>query len=251
MKLLLLSTLLLFGSIFNSQAQTCEILRDGVGPDVSGTTIQIALNPSTPSPYSIHLHVRNTSGSDQKWKIKRIATNIPSGWSDDFCWPPLCYSVSGEEYTSPDNPALIPTIINGTSLTSENVIADLKPLITASQSGSSSATYHYFIIDTLDNPIDSVSLEFTYTLNTSEKLNNFNVSVYPTLAGDQITIDAKNQYEAYDIKLVNLAGQIIQQTTMTNPSHTLFVSELKNGIYFITIENNDGQFLRKKIIIQH
>jgi len=250
MKSLLLSALL-FGSIFNSQAQTCEILRDGIGSDVSGTTLQILLDPSSVFPYAVHLHVRNTSDTDQKWQIKRVATNIPAGWSDDFCWPPLCYSVSGEEYTSPNNPALIPTIINGTSLTSDNVIADLKPLITAGQSVSNTVTYHYFIIDTLGNSIDSVSLEFTYTLNTPEKSNNFNVAVYPTLAYDQITIEAKNQYKPYQIKLVNLAGQLIRQTTITNPIHTLFVSELKNGIYFISIENNNGQFLRKKIIIQH
>lgn len=109
-----------------------EMRIDGVGPDVSGTTVSTSLYANSPELsggiYQIHFAVTNNTGSDKQWLVTRVKMNVSPGWTDQVCWPPGCYDAPGDSYSTPNsggNPA--PIIQNGilVSLSGAGGTADL------------------------------------------------------------------------------------------------------------------------------
>lgn len=96
---------------------------DGIGSNIAGTThnVNLTLSSSELSDlgngtglYEVHFEVSNFTGTNTQWKITRKNLNVPSTWSDQLCWPPLCYNANGEIFSTPNsgsNPA--PILING------------------------------------------------------------------------------------------------------------------------------------------
>ena len=97
-----------------------EIQYDGTGPDISGTIVEINVDQNTPTPFAPKFYVTNNTGSDAQWRIVRVKESVPSTWIDQVCWPPQCYSTSGDVYTTPSsagNPAPTTRTLMQASLT--------------------------------------------------------------------------------------------------------------------------------------
>jgi len=76
------------------------------------------------------------------------------------------------------------------------------------------------------------------------KLSGSDLKIYPTLTNDQIYFSQPNEIES--IIIYNSQGQILLNQKNTNNS--IDVSNLKNGIYFLSIINNDSQKIEVKFI---
>jgi len=73
------------------------------------------------------------------------------------------------------------------------------------------------------------------------------VTVYPNPATDIVTIDIHSTSQNNSYKLIDVVGNVIQQSTITNQKSTIDISSLAKGIYFMEI-NIDGEKSTKKII---
>lgn len=234
----------------NSLNAQVEIKVDGIGPDVSGTIIDINVNSSMTVPYSEHLIVTNNTGSDEQWRVTRVKQSVPAGWSDQICWPPQCYPTSGDIYVTPNtagNPA--PIIVNGTDQTTNAELAELKPQISPDQSTNGVALYMYYITDLSGNYVDSVGLRYNFTLDVQEA-PTLSVSVAPNPADNYIKIKATGSNEA-TVKIVDVLGNVVMKETFIESSKTVDVTDFKNGIYFVRVEAPGAQTINRKVIVRH
>ncbi|MEY3424787.1 MAG: hypothetical protein RL679_145 [Bacteroidota bacterium] len=233
-----------------------SIQLDGTGPDISGSIYSVNLFGTSPElvggVLDVHFVVTNTTGSDQQWKITRKRISVPASWNDQICWPPLCYNTTGAIYSTPNsggNPA--PTIINGTSETTNNEIAELKPRITPDQSSASYALYRYYITEiTTGNYLDSVDLEVNFTMGVSNVKQEISVSIAPNPATDFISINL-NGIETAAIKIVDVLGNTVFRDSYFSGVKKIDVSNFKNGIYFVMIESNGIKTMTRKVVIKH
>jgi len=90
---------------------------------------------------------------------------------------------------------------------------------------------------------------------TIRTVDNWTIQPNPMVATNKLTIDvnASTAFDA-DIKIFNLTGQLLQfqpATTFSagNSKIQLAVDNLTQGIYFITLENEEG-VLNKKLVVQ-
>ena len=202
------------------------------------------------APFSEHLIVTNSTGSDEQWRITRVKQSVPAGWNDQVCWPPQCYPTSGDTYITPNtagNPA--PIIVNGTDQTTNSELAELKPQVSPDQSANGVATYMYYITDLAGNYVDSVGLRFNFTLDVQEA-PSLSVNVAPNPADNYIKIKATGSNEA-TVKIVDVLGNVVMKETFIESSKTVDVTDFKNGIYFIRVEAPGAQTINRKVIVRH
>ncbi len=90
---------------------------------------------------------------------------------------------------------------------------------------------------------------------TIETVDDWSIQPNPITANSDLTIavNAKTAFDA-DIKIFNITGQLLQiqpaiKFTAGNSKIQLVVENLTKGIYFITLENEEG-ILNKKLVVQ-
>ncbi|MFT6826537.1 MAG: hypothetical protein ACJAYD_001098, partial [Patiriisocius sp.] len=76
-------------------------------------------------------------------------------------------------------------------------------------------------------------------------VNTLNVVVYPNPASDTVTIKAPNQ-DVFKIEVFDIAGKLLFETQETSDLMTIDVSQLRQGVYFLKINDT----LTKKLIVQ-
>jgi hypothetical protein len=67
--------------------------------------------------------------------------------------------------------------------------------------------------------------------------------VYPNPATDYIYVSTG--VTEGTIHVLNLLGQEVMQTTINSPVMSLNISDLKEGIYFVSIENGENKIVKK------
>lgn len=90
----------------------------------------------------------------------------------------------------------------------------------------------------------------TATSINENKNQQFNFSVYPNPAKEILYIKLNNELLALQssIKITNLLGENIISEIITSNNFTINTNNLKNGVYFVTIENKDVKSTQKIII---
>jgi hypothetical protein len=69
-----------------------------------------------------------------------------------------------------------------------------------------------------------------------ESQNSTHLSVYPNPTKNTLTINTNEQIQA--ITIIDVTSKTVQ--TLTNPSNIINVSELTNGLYFLTVTTKNG-----------
>jgi len=86
--------------------------------------------------------------------------------------------------------------------------------------------------------------------STSTSINNplaKQLKVYPNPSDGNITLEGAN-IEGARVSILNSIGKQVKQMTLDNNTNYLHLDELKSGIYFIKIEDNDNEAVRKVLI---
>lgn len=238
-----------------------SIQMDGSGPDISGTTVDIVIDPFVVNPqgdyfWSEHFIVTNNTGSDGLWTVTRKKTNVPSTWNDQICWPPNCFPTgSGLLYTTPhdpDNGSPAPTVLDGTSTAQQfgtDYEADLKPQITPDFTTSGGAVYTYYITDAVSGVyLDSITLNFTYPLAVNDvKTPELSIAPNPASTSVKVTLDGT---ESATVRVVDVLGNVVYSEEVTG-SKNIDVSSFKNGVYFVSINGTGRKAITKKLVVRH
>jgi hypothetical protein len=274
MKKIILSISVLF--TFGAMAQL-EIHMGSDLTNVAGTTINIAINPDLVNDqggdlfWESYFYVKNTSGINQQWQVKRVKVNVPAGWSDQLCWPPECYNTIGNVFTTPHDMCdkQAPAVFPGTSDCSVTIrdpfdVADCDSFITNPQTysaeiipkiiptfGSSSvAIYTYYIIDAFTQQnVDSLTLSFSYTTSIQEKKQTNTLSISPNPADGYVTINLEGSESAI-VKMVDVLGNEVLNKNVSG-STKINTSDFKSGVYFVTINGDSKKTTTKKLVIRH
>ena len=92
-----------------------------------------------------------------------------------------------------------------------------------------------------------------YTANITGNVNineiSENINVYPNPATNFINIESESNIE--NIVIFNITGQIVSISKLQNFKTSkieIDVSNLQTGIYFLNIETENGNFVKKLII---
>lgn len=249
-------------SITAAQAQSgVEIQLDGVGADLAGTTHNMNLTLSSADLSNlgngtglveVHFDVTNSTGADAQWRITRKKINVPSTWIDQICWPPQCYNANGDVYVTPNsggNPA--PTIMNGTAMTANAEVAEMKPRITIDLGAASTGLYRYYVTDAATGTfLDSIDLNINFALAVNPIKQIPTISLSPNPATDNVTVQLGNA-ETGSVRIVDALGNTIYNEMIANGTKSIDVSNFKNGVYFVIIDPSDAKPVNRKLIIRH
>tara|TARA_R110000787_G_scaffold136193_6_gene248690 strand:- start:1945 stop:4428 length:2484 start_codon:yes stop_codon:yes gene_type:complete len=87
-----------------------------------------------------------------------------------------------------------------------------------------------------------------HILNTESFLTAGDVQLYPNPANDKITLNFNKGTEA-DFSIFDLLGKLViyQPNVSISQSHTIDISKLNNGVYFVRI-NSDAGTITKKLV---
>jgi hypothetical protein len=85
-------------------------------------------------------------------------------------------------------------------------------------------------------------------LNTESFLTTEDVQLYPNPATDKIKLNFNKGTEA-DFSVFDLLGKLViyQPNVSISHSHTIDVSKLNNGVYFVRINSDAGTITKKMI----
>ena len=255
MKKIILST---FAFIITMSASAqIEIYHGSNQIDISGTIIDVVIdesivNPSGESIWEEHFVVKNLTGADGEWRIKRTKIDVPAGWNDQICWPPLCYPTNNNEiYTTPSGQT--PTIINGTTnalAQGNTVLAEIKPGVMPDFGSPSSATYKYYIMDkNTGTNLDSITVRYSYGILSTPSTSKMNLSIAPNPANEFVGITLEGT-ETAQIKIVDVLGNTVYSKQISGATK-IGTADFNSGVYFISIQGENKKAITKKLIVRH
>lgn len=84
-----------------------------------------------------------------------------------------------------------------------------------------------------------------------EKVSASTLKVYPIPAESQLNIDITEDFNPpYEIRLINILGETVYQTTATENHTGISVDQFSEGLYFLHLESNNHQKQIKKVLIK-
>ncbi len=86
------------------------------------------------------------------------------------------------------------------------------------------------------------ALNCVTSIEEQNSINDF--LVYPNPANNYVIVDLKNRRENCLIKIIDITGKIIYETNTGENTHYINVSEFSNGLYFISINNQENKKLQ-------
>lgn len=94
--------------------------------------------------------------------------------------------------------------------------------------------------------VDDILITNTVGINNYEKTES--VKVYPNPASDVVNIQAGNNQNIQTMKVLNIAGQVIQEVVVNNNVAQVNVNSFDAGVYFIQLTTDNG-IVNKKITV--
>lgn len=104
----------------------------------------------------------------------------------------------------------------------------------------------------IENPGVIVKIQFIGTTLSSNSLAehiNFNVIPNPAKSSFKINYYQKNN-DLINVSIIDIQGRIVKNLNNININSNISTSELFDGVYFVKIQNHDGEVGTKKLIIK-
>ncbi len=192
-----------------------------------------------PEPFSAY-YINFTTPTPEAitFKFERIANTIPAGWDYSLCDYTSCYV--GIPATGTMTPISLADAQNG--------IGGYFNLSVNPKNVEGVGFLELYVYDANDHERgDTVSWTLTYNkaVSTNELEAAKSFKIYPNPAQDVLNIEFKGAYtgaifNGLGKKVLSLAG---------DQNQTVDVSNLTNGVYFISCQDESGQVFNKQFII--
>lgn len=237
MKTTILTLLFTITSIFTFGQIVTTV--DGVAHDPS-TTYTFTSDTGT---ISVNVEVTALSADVSGLKVRRVIVNPIASWKDDVCWG---IGINGQCYfgVQGTNPFTTPNDVTVTDSTTSVLLLKISPKDPDYGCGE----YRYYI-EQAGTILDSVNVTICKTLDV-EELTPLSISVAPNPANDYFTVTS-NQSNDVRIKVVDVLGNTVLKETVMGPSKTIRTTDLRNGIYFVTVEAEGQRPVNRKVIVRH
>lgn len=101
------------------------------------------------------------------------------------------------------------------------------------------------------NISESISIyEEEANVTANKDLNDFQLSVFPNPANDQVNINFNEKINIVELQLINSSGSILMTIKKNETNNTIQIplDKLENGIYFISISNKNYNTKTYKIL---
>ena len=244
MKKYLLSLTVIVLTIFNASAQSFQIINQGT-QIVNGTSLQVSGSSST-FDISKNLWVKNVSGQTLDVKVKRIEINVAPGTLNATCWeicPPSDTAGDAVELISST------TVNMADSAIDYSFSAHIYP---ERVSGCSHFRYIFYGVGTAFQ--DSVDIFFSHgqtcapLSTTAVESSKITFDIYPNPGSDFINIDLSKELNNAELMITNPLGSLVKRIRLDALNNkSLSISDLENGIYFISIINEEKQISTRKL----
>lgn len=239
-----------------------EIRNVGESDDLNGQTLTVTIPTSEVDPndeyaYWGHtkFHVYNLSGGDLQMRLRRDIVVPAADWVDQICWPPTCYPTNQiPMFLTPNtvaNPA--PIVFDGGNTTDKNSgsPAEIKPQIYPKHPGST-ATYKYTVVD-INNATEyaSVTVTYNYVLDNAsvKSVKNSEITFSPNPASDVVSIQAEAITNG-TIQIVDVLGNVVY-TSNFSETKKINTSDMRNGVYIVSIQGDNTKGITKKLVVRH
>ena len=230
-------------------AQTFEIYEGATSTtDISGTTVTVNL---TTDEYEGYFYVKNISGAPIDTKVRRV--NILSTSSN------VTYGICWGATTTPGGPGAVgncyPPEATATYNTPEGAILDASNvgLITTDlhylQGANEPIHFRYYIEDINGVKYDSLDIKTSTSLSVKELKSAVSFNSYPNPANDVINLTVQGSTDNA-IKMIDVLGNIVAEEKF-GVSKKLDVSQLKNGVYILTVYSNGKMVQTKRVVVRH
>jgi len=105
---------------------------------------------------------------------------------------------------------------------------------------------------TIENPGVIVKIQFVgTTLSSNSFAESVNFNVIPNPAKNSFKINFNNSsIDLINMSLIDIQGRIIKKIRSVNNNSEINVSDFSNGVYFVKIQNQNGEIGTKKLIIK-
>jgi len=229
-----------------------DIVEQGTSKLLNGDTLKINVDENNIDYQNfgvipVHIDVTNQNLNSIKIAITRVIISEPTQWQDQVCWGDGCYDALTNPYTTPNTGGFpSPTLDNGVSY-------ELKPQYDPKNiKGVGHYRYYLTEVDNSDNHIDSIDVMLTFGTNSVKNVMNedFKFTVSPNPANDFVNISIQNSNDEVTLKIIDVLGNEILSERLRN-TKKIDVSNLKSGIYFVTIASTDKKVLSRKMIVRH
>lgn len=189
--------------------------------------------------HNVYMHCLNSSGVAANYKFRRLILSQSTSFTDQFCDNNLCFSCTGSDYTTP---ASVSVAAGDSTI--------MKPVLNFSDGGTAVIRYYVLDADNGDAIIDSVDVNATSVVGVEDI--EISMSAYPNPASDEFFINfTGNEGLTYNLVVYNVLGEEVMKRKVVNGVNTLNVADLKNGVYFYSITNNNDIIETKKLIVRH
>ncbi|MCX6243572.1 MAG: T9SS type A sorting domain-containing protein [Bacteroidetes bacterium] len=241
MKKIVLSLLFASVTVVYAYSQSLS-LSDSTGP-VPNNSVYNKQGHVLDDEVACHIFVTNTTAHAISVIVKKVELGVVTGTMNTFCWG-LCYPPN--IFVSP------PMAVPGNFTDSINFSGHYNPL------GFSGVSRIRYVFYDEANPLDSVCVNVSFgafPVGVQEPLAKTALgNAYPNPANTAVNFSySVNTGEAGSIIIRNVLGSKVKEITLINPEGKISVpvSDLPEGIYFYSL-NQDGKALfTRKLIIKH
>lgn len=238
-------TMLLIGAFFcllSLQAQF-TVETDTGTPILDG---DIFVFGQTHDPAKLNFHINNTSSSQINMLVECVSMTNTDGSMMEFCITPTCYfDVAAGEFYPHDPYPPVPIQPGGQSNGNEHFMNK------DSGNGTDVIDYVFRFYQVNDFGIQiGTSLTMTYRydpLLSAEEMNKLDITVYPTLVQDILTIETG---ETLNMAIYDLQGRLVKNAELSIGQHQIELSNLSGQMYLVRFENELGASQVTKVIVQ-
>lgn len=98
------------------------------------------------------------------------------------------------------------------------------------------------------NSMITVDVVSPFSVNTIEKAENFDISVYPNPAKENVSIEVSEGLKSSELKIFNIQGKLVKYFILNSTQTTINISDLESGFYFIKVQDEHKTLLRKLVV---
>ena len=105
-----------------------------------------------------------------------------------------------------------------------------------------------------DSPVYNIEIEVSQASGVNEIDNKRDITIFPNPAINEFNISFTNNYKGeVSIRLINVNGNLIKETHYQKTSDifnkTIFISDIKTGIYIVEVEVSENSRIQERIIV--